>query len=360
MRLKEIKEGLVKLKIPNVDKPEQGEVFYNPVMEYDRNISVGFCLAIKDVLKKKIKVLDALSATGIRAIRYKKECGIEVWVNDANPKAVKLINKNAKLNKLKIKITNEDANIILRQNKFDFIDIDPFGSPVPFLDSAARSFPKEGFLAVTATDTAPLCGTYPLVCQRRYGIKSFKPDYYNELGIRILISAIMKSFMKYEKVFIPILSCSRLHYFRVYGKIESGVNKINKILKEFGYISHCMKCGWRGSLEKKCPLCGSDTSFCEVFLGDIQNKDFCKKLTGSLMKINFMKEYKFVEKIGEELNIPFYYDTHYIAEKNKKEIRKIDYIINNLKKNGFKASRTHFCPTAIKTNAKYEDFLKSF
>jgi len=362
MKLREIQEGEVKLKIPDVKKPEQGEVFYNPIMEMDRNISVCLLPLLSGVLNKKrseIKALDALSATGVRALRYTKETKINTNANDANPKAFELIKKNAKLNNVEMTITEEDANIVLRKNKFDFIDIDPFGSPVPFLDSAARSFPKEGFLAVTATDTAPLCGTYPKVCLRRYGIKSFKSDYYNEMGIRILISSMIRAFAKYEKRFMPYLSYSRRHYFRVYGKIESGVKKVNDSLKEFGYMSHCFNCGWRAkSLEKACPVCGAKTEFCEVYLGKIQNKKFLNLLAKQLQKRMLVKEENFIQKIDEELASPFYYDIHYICKKSGKQIKKTDYIISRLKSLGFKASRTHFCPTAIKTDADFEKMIK--
>ena len=37
-----------------------------------------------------------------------------------------------------------------------WIDIDPFGSPVPFLDTAIQALARRGVLEVSATDTAAL------------------------------------------------------------------------------------------------------------------------------------------------------------------------------------------------------------
>ena len=37
---------------------------------------------------------------------------------------------------------------------FDYIDIDPFGSPNPFLAAAIGRITRNGIVAVTATDTA--------------------------------------------------------------------------------------------------------------------------------------------------------------------------------------------------------------
>lgn len=54
----------------------------------------------------------------------------------------------------------------------------------------------------------------------------------------------------------------------------------------------------------------------------------------------------------------FYYDLHSLARKTKIEIPKIEILIKKLKDKGFKASRTHFCLTAVKTDADYKEFLK--
>lgn len=44
------------------------------------------------------------------------------------------------------------------------VDIDPYGSPSIFLDSAVQSVSDGGILMCTATDMAVLCGTSAEVC----------------------------------------------------------------------------------------------------------------------------------------------------------------------------------------------------
>ncbi len=357
--MEETKEGSVSIKVPRADMPEHAEVFYNPVMERDRNISVCVCKLIPEILGKKmgeIEALDALSATGVRALRYKKEAGLEAWANDCNPKAVLLMKENAERNGVKLEISEKDANLLLREKHFDFVDIDPFGSPIGFIDSASASLGGKGFLAITATDTAPLCGSYPKVAERRYGIKSMKTDYYSELGLRILITAVMRIFARYERVFIPYLSYSRLHYFRVYGKVEKGVKRVNRGLKDFSYVSHCFKCGWRANvLEKTCPLCGEAIRFCKVYLGPVKNEGFLEKLKKGLEKNMFVQERKLVSFVKQEESFPFYYDLHYLYKKTGKRPDKMDKTMERLREKGFRVSRTHFCPTALKTNASFEE-----
>ena len=242
------------------------------------------------------------------------------------------------------------------------IDIDPFGTPVPYLDSAARSIYHKGFLCVTATDQAPLCGTYPLTCLRKYGIRSLKTDYYAELGMRILITNIILALSKRERVFIPLLMHARKHYFRVIGKIEH-LGKMKDVLKDFGYVMDC-SCGNReqGEIKERC-FCGKKFNIVgPVYLGSILDKKFCKKVLADLRKRDFnleKQEEKLMKLLIEEADMPaFYYDLHYLAKKLKTKIPRIDFLIKKLDKRGFKASRTHFCPTAIKTNADFKKISK--
>ena len=52
-----------------------------------------------------------------------------------------------------------DAKLAMADASYQWIDIDPFGSPVPFIDSAIQSLARTGVLEVTATDTAALTGS---------------------------------------------------------------------------------------------------------------------------------------------------------------------------------------------------------
>lgn len=41
---------------------------------------------------------------------------------------------------------------------YDAVDLDPYGTPAPLLDSAVQAVAEGGLLLVTATDMAVLCG----------------------------------------------------------------------------------------------------------------------------------------------------------------------------------------------------------
>ena len=354
-----ITEGKVEFFAPvqkKKTKTRNVSTFYNEQMEFSRDISVAV-LAIFLEQQKLKDGCDCLAASGIRGLRYAKECGLPMTLNDLNPTAVRSIKKNIKHNNLgkKCTVTKSDASLLMRENIFGFIDIDPFGSPVTFLDSAARSVYHRGLLAVTATDTAPLSGTFPLTCLKKYGVKSIKTPFYSELGLRILITNIILSCARYDKAFVPILSHATSHYFRTFGKIEH-LGKIAPLLKQFGYVYYC-SCGrhYCGELVTKCK-CKRKPEVCgPIYLGPIQDKSFATKVKKYIAKKKFPlweSEMKLLKSLESELDLPFYYDLHILAKKKLIRLDKTDKIIARLKKKKFKVSRTHFCQTGLKTDWK--------
>lgn len=50
-----------------------------------------------------------------------------------------------------------------KENQFDVIDLDPYGSCSIFIDSAVQAIKDGGLMLVTCTDLAVLCGNHPEV-----------------------------------------------------------------------------------------------------------------------------------------------------------------------------------------------------
>jgi len=69
-------------------------------------------------------------------------------------------------------------------------------------------------------------------------------------------------------------------------------------------------------------------------------------------------ESAFLSGLSKELPAPFYYDLHYLAKTAGTKIPQSNVLIKLLKKKGFSASRTHFCATAVKTNASFAQLKK--
>ena len=91
-----------------------------------------------------------------------------------------------------IQWTHGDARKLMTEAPFQWIDLDPFGSPVSFLDSAIQSISRVGVLEVTATDTAALCGSAKTSAARRYGSTGITDAYMHDDATRILLGVIAR------------------------------------------------------------------------------------------------------------------------------------------------------------------------
>jgi len=339
--MEKFKEGLLDFFAPTGKISKKLEVFYNPNKKFDRDLSVLLMEAFKTLYQTRT-VCDLLAATGVRGLRFAKENKVKVWLNDANPKAYKLIKKNAK--GLGVNISNREANLFLREydNKFDYIDIDPFGSPNPFLHSAiTKLVKKNGVLAITATDTAPLCGTYPKACIRKYQSTPLKTPYYNELGLRILVKKVITVGAEYEIALKPIFCHSTMHYFRAYFLSNSGAGRTDKLLSQIGLWQHDF-----ATLKRRKYLLGEKRfgAVCgPLWLGKLWDEDLLKILPDT----KFLKTIKSESRFG----VGFYH-LPTICSKLKKECPKMEKILSCLD-----GSRTHFNPQGLKTNVELSELF---
>ena len=358
MDLVRIIEGETKLFVPDSEKYKLDSnmpVFFNSVMKLNRDISVEI---IKNTLNKP-KVLDLLAGTGAKGLRIAKEVsGSRVDLNDGNPIAVKLIEKNAKLNKLKVEVFNNSANKLLKKSrrKYDFIDIDPFGTPVPFLEDSIRRLRKGGILGVTATDTSALVGTYPNAGMRKYGAKVNRTKFMFEVGIRILIKKVVEEGIKQKVPLEPIFSHSSNHYMRVYFKqTDKTLPTIRKKVRPLFYCQNCTNFKISEvftNSKKRCACGGYFEQLGPLWIGKLWDTKLVESLSGN----------KTIELIKEEskLNVFGYFDYHAIAKRieKKKDLPKISRLIESIQKKGYKASRTHFSSTGIRSSIPTRTFLK--
>ena len=331
--------------------------FYNPAMELNRDLSILICQWLIDNSKKKLNILDGLAASGIRGLRIANEvCGeFNIIVNDWNPKAYDLAKKNIKnLNLKNIVAFNRNLNSLLSDNKYDYIDIDPFGSPVYFIDSAIRSICNEGIIACTATDTAALCGTYPKVCLRRYGAISYHSIVMKEIGLRILLGLICREAGKYDKSIKPLVCYCTDHYFRIYVQILNGTGRANDSMKNFKIIKS------KNLFSPK----NENIDIGPLWTGKLENKKIITELITMLFerKLNTKKElWKLLDLLEEEADAPnFFYTTDKMASLLKKSPPKMEVVFERLKQKGYIVYRTHFNSTGFKTNATISEIEKVY
>ncbi len=372
--MKIIQEGKARIKTYTAETVSRDmPVFYNPAMNFNRDISV---LLLNSVDKKNMQIALPLAATGIRGIRFllelKKSSIKSISFNDNSTEAVKLIKANLRLNKIKsskkISISNLDANLFILNSKgFDYIDIDPFGSPNFFLDSAIKRLGREGILAVTATDTAALCGTSKNACLRKYSSKPLKNEFCHETGLRILISKVQSAGAQYDKALIPIFSYSKEHYFRVFFECIKGKKKVDEAMKNYGYILHCKQCLFRKNADsvfndEKCPLCKSKLDYAgKIWLGQLCDKKLVTKMNSNIKKSKNNELIKLMQIMSNEskINEVGFYDIAKVVKHNKlKNVPKKNLLISEIKKAGFKAAETHIRPNSIRSSITIKGLIK--
>ena len=375
-KIKSIEEGLTKIEFPEFDKiSSDAPVFYNPHMELNRDLSILAIQVFQKQQQRDIDICDLFGGSGIRGIRYKNEIeGVgNVYINDISEVANHYEKHNIELNDLdNIEVHQHDASMFLRMKRgqFDVIDIDPFGTPSPFLDSAGYCAGRNSLLCVTATDTSALCGTYKEPCIRKYNAKPYKSEYCHETGIRILAGFVALTLSKYAKYIEVKMSHSTEHYMRLYINVKKGSKKTDESLNNLGYISHCKNClhrqtsyGLASPIEKTCPICGEKLIHAgPLWLGDIQDKEFIQKMIDEAenKKINTKKQaLKLLNSCLIESDAPAtFYDTHKICKSLGISAPKQELIFEEMEKEGFIAIRTHFNPLGIKSDASIKELEK--
>jgi len=368
-----IKESKTKLRVHTGEISKRLPVFYNPEKKFDRDLSVIFA---RDTGVKS--TLDLMCASGARGMRFLTEGGAEhVHFNDINPEGIKSARANLRANKIskeKYSVTKKEANLLCAtiKEKFDFVDVDPFGSPINFISTAIRRVALGGYIAVTATDTAPLYGVFPKKCIKRYGSRPMRNVFGHETAMRILAKAIIELGAKQDIGLEPVLSHATKHYYRIYFRKTRGSKEIDN----FGFLYFCSKCKHRFyenlKLKEFCPLCRERLNFAGfVYIGNLWDKQLLKKMScfgkydsykteDEWLHINSLKSVhrRFIDMLqGEaEINLPYFYE---VGEFKFKAAPKMDFLLEALRKKGFKAARCHIHGDAFKTDANFKEIKKT-
>jgi len=379
--LREIEEGGLTLRVP----PRQGDVvsarmptFYNPAMRTSRDIGTACAAAFLARRPPQRKGCDLLAATGVRGLRYLSTGTLdELCMNDLRRTSFELMFTNLKLNfqvrvlssspsrirclagSSKVLINRDDAQHFLSDNKFafDLLDVDPFGSPVPFIPQSLLSVRHGGLLCVTATDTAALCGTYPKTCLRRYGSYVVKTDYMHEVGLRILIAYIARTAASLDTGIRPILSHATGHYYRVYLEVERSKRAAQSALENVGWAAHCRRCLSRTTIPfppQRLMCCGEPMSLIgPLWIGDMKDQRFVESVVSWIAQRPDMgqESLRIIRVIREEEEIFSYFDLHHVSRKLGLPAPRTAEIIERLREMGFRVSATHITGTGVRTDA---------
>ncbi|KAG0168925.1 RNA methyltransferase tRNA(m5U54)methyltransferase [Apophysomyces sp. BC1034] len=404
--------------------PKDNEVFYNPVQEFNRDMSIAairtwsemFLQEKRDRIEKKVKkadgddgkkateknlsqhinvkdftILEALSATGLRSIRYAKEIPNlkQVVANDIEADAVESIKRNVKHNGLSedLVLPNRgDAMQVMykavgNSHKYDVVDLDPYGTAAPFVDGAVQAVSEGGLLCVTCTDLAILTGSmHPETCFGKYGGMPLKGMFPHEMALRLVLQMLQNSAGRYRRYIVPLVSCSIDFYLRVFVRVYTSPAEVKKAASKTAIMYECTGCHAYavqplGKIQKKdngqdrhtpstgpavgenCSNCGNTHHIGGPAWGSaLHDKNFVGKMLAHVEQneSNYGTHQRMkgmLTVISEELDEPLYWTLGRLCGTlHCNSIPMVD-LFSGILNAGYKVSVSHCGPQTVKTSA---------
>ncbi len=337
--------------------------FLNPEARQSRDASVAY---LKAHASRDSLVLDATAATGIRGIRYFLEAGThKVGFLEINERAASSMRKNIAINKVKPyvigKSVQEFANTT--DDRFDFIDLDPFGGVTPYVYDLMKISGNGTRLMATATDTAVLCGADQPACVRLYDARPMHNELCHEVGLRILAGYIARTAAQFNFGIEVELSFAYMHYMRMFVRLLHGNGAAMRSVRSMGYAHHCPACLYTGtersilSKRTECPECGKGMEVSgRMWLGAINSKEEASMVCDNLGDSD-ERSRGLVESIIGEAVAPMYYSIPRVTRKLKIGAVSPMSVVERLRSNGFDASLTHMEKNAVKTDAGINEVM---
>ncbi|GMS80735.1 hypothetical protein PENTCL1PPCAC_2910, partial [Pristionchus entomophagus] len=413
-----IQEGMAKISFKG-----EKSFFYNEIQEFNRDLTVTVLRQFVDdrmkergekdeipppetepVAKKQkfqieekdgsIRILDALSASGLRALRFSQEVPhvSSIIANDFSDTAVEAIKRNVKLNGVedKVEAIYGDAVSTMMAHRaidkrFHAVDLDPYGSASPFLDSAVQCVADRGLLMVTCTDMATLCGNTPEACFNKYDSIPIRTKACHEMALRILLRSMDAHANRYTRYIEPLLAISIDFYIRVFVRVHTGARQAKDSATKCIRVLQCTGCQSfetvpilrktvdgvsvkyaapvvHSALTReggKCVHCSHSLHEGGPYYGaPIHNKDFVSRLiqrlesTPEAERLGTHKRLMGVlQCVNEEIEAPFYFLHDQLSLVVKCTVPKMLSVRSAILHAGFEVSGSHCHPRAVKTNA---------
>jgi tRNA (guanine26-N2/guanine27-N2)-dimethyltransferase len=322
-------------------------VFYNGAMALDRDVHVAVTTALAAERGPFEKGWELLAATGVRGLRVLHESGgLRTLVcTEGGRDAIGVLARNA------ARYASEgarsqpwDSRVALAAAGFDWVDVDPFGSPLPFLDAAVAALSEGGLLSVTATDLLVLAGVQREATERRYGARPVRGRLGPEGGLRILLGAMAERAAARSLAVQPALAYMHDHYVRVYARLV----RASEAPPPVGTIELDR---WTG------PELPGPGPLGPMWLGPLFEPAVVGRLRVPATAEHPHELTALLARWREEsgADVPFYYESNSVAKAtNIPSPPPTDWFVESLRAEGFRAARSAARDGAFRTNAPRE------
>ncbi|MCS7145495.1 MAG: hypothetical protein NZ938_02235 [Aigarchaeota archaeon] len=373
-----VREGLAELVVPETGETQATTrlpAFYNPLSKPSRDLAVIVTGAYFSGRGCKLAA-EPLAGTGARIIRLLLETGVvsEGVAGDISKWAVRMAEINAERNGLsgRLRVEHMDANLLLSKlavtGRAEYVDIDPFGSPVRFLENGFRATERRGLIGISATDLAALSGSSRRTALWKYGLTLFKTNFFKETAIRALAGVAVSTASRLSLGAEPVLALAYRHFIRIFLKVDRGKSRAYQKRTQVRYLKHCKECLNTSVLndltewEERCSVCASPNALLgPLWTGRLADEGLIEKILSSGFSSDptYSEVLRVVGRLAEEIeDVPWSFQLSEVSRRAKTSPPKTRHVIERLKEAGYRASITHFDATSIKTDAPADVLTK--
>ena len=343
-----------------------GDAFYNPQSKYVRDLGV-LAAAVYRQEHGCLRVLDTLAGCGVRSLRYCHESQADyVWVNEGNHQHNHIIQKNLSLTIApeKFKLTHQDAHRVffqcyLDRDYYDLVDVDCFGTAVPYLNTMLWATKIGGLMYLTCTDGRTVTGHPPEKTVLAYNAIARSHPALQEQALRIIIGAAQQQAAAKGLGIQPVFSLFTGQTYRLMLRL---VRKSQITTNNYGFLAYCRHCGnyqtssWR-KLNKVGCQCDRPavTVSGAMWLDKLHDREQLQRFTMLALQWHWYKIVELLNLMQAEIDFPpYFYTLREIGNRGKLDLPKKSSLIQALQDRGYQAAATHIEPQAIKTNTNIE------
>ncbi|WP_185474864.1 N2,N2-dimethylguanosine tRNA methyltransferase [Synechococcus sp. BSA11S] len=224
-----------------------GEGFFRADSRPARDL--GVLLARRLAGQGPLEVLDLMAGCGVRSLRYGLEAGASaVWANDADPERLPVLRTNLEplRGRLALRLSALTAQkllaaCLLRDQRFDLVDLDAFGCPGALVPRALEAVRFGGVLYLASTDGRSPTGHDRTAALRSLGAAARAHPASWELALRLQLGVLARSAWSLGRGLRPLLNVSDGRTFRT----AVQVLRSPELLEEdrLGLLAHCHGCG---------------------------------------------------------------------------------------------------------------------
>lgn len=311
-------------------------------MALDRDL--GVCVLDALGSAHALRGWEMTAATGVRGLRLAAETDAfrSLLLTETGAAAFELLRANCAEHSARgTRAVLWDARRPLARGAFDYVDLDPYGTPVPFAESLLHAVRPGGVVAVTATDLAVLAGAVRGAAVARYGGRPVRGRLGPEGGVRLLLAYFSRRAADTGRTLVPLLAYVLGHHVRFYAQLRPGRPSSLPVATIPGP-------DWVG------PTLPGGGPFGPLWLGPLFDPAFVGRLRPTSSAARPRELRTLLQRLVEEsrADAPFTYEPNEIArELRLRSPPGLSALISGLRSAGFPAARSHVRPSAVRTCA---------